>query len=60
MSDLLFDNWSAFAAVGTNNMIDVKEKDEIVGTFAPSAEIQEPSEASSWGSIERQKSFGYF
>lgn len=60
MSDLLFDNWSVFAAVGTINMIDVKEKDDLVGTFASSAEIQEPSEASSWGSIERQKSFGYF
>ena len=62
MSDLLFDNWSVFSAVGTNNMIhvDVKEKDDLVGTFASSAEIQEPSEASSWGSIERQKSFGYF
>ena len=62
MSDLLFDNWSVFSAVGTNNMIhvDVKEKDDLVGTFASSAEIQEPSAASSWGSIERQKSFGYF
>jgi len=46
MSDLLFDNWSMFSAVDTINMID--------------AEIQEPSETSSWGSIERQKSFGYF
>ena len=46
MSDLLFDNWSMFSAVDTINMID--------------AEIQEPSETFSWGSIERQKSFGYF
>ena len=63
MSDLLFDNWSMFSAVGTINMIDANDqKDDllVVGTFALSAEIQEPSETSSWGSIERQKSFGYF
>ena len=75
MSDLLFDNWSMFSAVDTINMIDAKDqKDDLVGrftieslgndietpTFTLSAKIQEPSETSSWRSIERQKSFGYF